>query len=148
MARTGTGLTEGLLGGWQLNTNLFILSGTPFDVHYRNAGEDRDTGTGGLNDRPDLIGDPDGPQTRDQWFNATPIGSPGSAFGRPAKGTFGNLGRNALRGPGFWQMDMSVFKNFWLGSRPPAGGPHRISQRVQPRQSRQPRFHDWRPWER
>ena len=56
---------------------------------------------------------PDGPQTRDQWFNAAPIGSAGSAFGRPAKGTFGNLGRNALRGPGFWQMDMSVFKNIW-----------------------------------
>jgi hypothetical protein len=111
-----SGLKESLLGGWQVNTNLFILSGTPFDVHYRNAGEDRDTGTGGLNDRPDLIGDPDGPQTRDQWFNSAPIGSPGSAFGRPARGTFGNLGRNALRGPGFWQLDMSLFKNVWLGT--------------------------------
>src|SRR2546430_8504767 len=27
-------------------------------------------------------------------FNVTPIGSSGSAFGRPAKGTFGNLGRS------------------------------------------------------
>ena len=52
-----SGVTEAVLGGWQLNTNLFILSGTPFDVSYRNAGEDRDTGTGGLSDRPDLIGD-------------------------------------------------------------------------------------------
>jgi Carboxypeptidase regulatory-like domain/TonB dependent receptor-like, beta-barrel len=110
-----TGVTESLLGGWQVNTNLFILSGSPFDVHYRNAGEDRDTGTGGLNDRPDLIGDPDGPQTRDQWFNAAPIGSSGSAFGRPAKGTFGNLGRNQLRGPGFWQVDLSLFKNISVG---------------------------------
>ena len=110
------GLTEGLLGGWQVNTNLFVLSGTAFDVHYRNAGEDRDTGTGGLNDRPDLIGDPDGPKTRTEWFNAAPIGSAGSAFGRPAKGTFGNLGRNALRGPGFWQLDMSLFKNFALST--------------------------------
>jgi hypothetical protein len=111
-----TGLTEGFLGGWQLNTNVFILSGVPFNVSYRNAGEDRDTGTGGLADRPDLIGDPTGEQTRDQWFNATAIGSSGSAFGRPAKGTFGNLGRNALRGPGFWQVDMSLFKNIWLGT--------------------------------
>src|SRR4030095_16319983 len=90
------------------------LSGSPFDVHYRNAGEDRDTGSGGLNDRPDLIGDPSGPGTRDMWFNAIAIGSPGSAFGRPAKGTFGNLGRNQLRGPGFWQADGSLLKNIWL----------------------------------
>ncbi len=111
-----SGVTEAVLGGWQLNSNLFILSGTPFNVSYRNAGEDRDTGSGGLSDRPDLIGDTDGDQTRDQWFNATPIGSPGSAFGRPARGTFGNLGRNALRGPGFWQLDMSLFKSFAVGA--------------------------------
>ena len=41
---------------------------------------------------------------------------PGSAFGRPARGTFGNLGRNQLRGPGFWQADASLFKNFELGA--------------------------------
>ena len=34
------------LGGWQFNTNVFILSGTPFNVTYRNAGQDRDTGSG------------------------------------------------------------------------------------------------------
>jgi outer membrane receptor protein involved in Fe transport len=106
------GVTQALLGGWQVATNLFILSGTPFEVSYRDASLDRDTGP----NRPDLIGDPDGPKTRDQWFNTTPIGSPGSAFGRPARGTFGNLPRHHLRGPGFWQVDMSFFKNFWLGT--------------------------------
>ena len=109
------GVTEALLGGWQLSTNVFILSGTPFDVTYRDARQDRDTGP----NRPDLIGDPDGPQTHDEWFNATPIGSPGSAFGRPARGTFGNLRRHQLRGPGFWQADVSFFKNFWLGQAAP-----------------------------
>ena len=108
-------LTEALLGGWQLNSNVFILSGTPFNITYRDAGQDRDTGTGDLNARPDLIGDTDGPKTQDEWFNAAPIGSPGSAFGRPARGTFGNLGRNQVRGPGFWQADMSLFKSFWTG---------------------------------
>ncbi len=37
---------------------------------------------------------------------------PNSAFGRPAKGTFGNLPRNALRGPGYWRADASLFKHF------------------------------------
>ena len=106
------GVTQGALGGWQVGTNIFILSGAPFDVTYRNSFQDRDTGP----NRPDLIGDPDGPGTRDEWFNATPIGSSGSAFGRPAVGTFGNLPRYELRGPGFWQVDMSLFKNIWFGS--------------------------------
>ena len=41
----------------------------------------------------------------------TPIGSSGSAFGRPARGTFGDLPRNYLRGPGYWRVDASVFKH-------------------------------------
>ena len=97
-------------GGSSIRASV-ILSGSPFDVTYRNASLDRDTGP----NRPDLIGDPDGDKTQDAWFNTTPIGSPGSAFGRPAPGTFGNLGRNQLRGPGFWIVDASLFKNVWMG---------------------------------
>jgi hypothetical protein len=105
-------VTQGVLGGWQVATNVFILSGTPFDVSYRDSGLDRDTGP----NRPNLIGDTDGPGTRDEWFNAAPIGASGSAFGRPAAGTFGDLPRNSIRGPGFWQVDLSLFKNIWLGT--------------------------------
>jgi hypothetical protein len=47
----------------------------------------------------------------------TPIGTEGSAFGRPAAGTFGNLPRNELRGPGWWNVDASLFKRFALGAR-------------------------------
>jgi TonB dependent receptor len=112
------GVTDMLLGGWQVNTNVFILSGSPFDVSYRNSSLDRDTGP----NRPNLIGDPKAGETsRDAdgrlvWFNATPIGTSGSAFGRPAAGTFGDLERSALRGPGFWQADLSLFKNFNMGA--------------------------------
>lgn len=105
-------LAELLAGGWQFNTNTTIMSGLPFNVTYRDAGADRDAGP----NYPDLIGDPDGPGTRDQWFNAAAIGSQGSAFGRPAAGTFGDLGRNKLRGPGYWRVDASVFKNFAIGN--------------------------------
>jgi outer membrane receptor protein involved in Fe transport len=102
---------DAFLGGWQFNTNTIIQSGLPFNVSYRNSGEDRDTGP----NRPDLIGDAEGPKTRDQWFNTTPIGSSGSAFARPARGTFGNLPRNALRGPGYWRVDASLFKHIGIG---------------------------------
>jgi Carboxypeptidase regulatory-like domain len=99
-----------LLGGWQVNQNTIIQSGLPFNVSYRDASADRDTGP----NRPDLIGDPSGPQSRSQWFNVTPIGTAGSAFGRPAVGTFGNLPRNYLTGPAYWRTDASLFKKFKL----------------------------------
>ncbi len=103
---------DAIVGGWQFNTNVIIQSGLPFNVSYRDAGADRDTGP----NRPDLIGDPEGPKNRDQWFNTTPIGTTGSAFGRPAPGTFGTLRRNALRGPGYWRADASLFKHFAIGT--------------------------------
>jgi outer membrane receptor protein involved in Fe transport len=105
---------DAVLGGWQVNTNTFIYSGLPFQVTYRDAGADRDTGG---NNRPNLVGDPEGPRTRDQWFNSTPIGSAGSAFERPARGTFGTMPRNDLRGPGYWRVDASLFKHFRFGTR-------------------------------
>jgi len=101
-----------ILGGWQVNANATVMSGLPLDdVGYRDAGADRDTGPG----RPDLIGDPkmgSGDGITSPYFNVTPIGTSGSAFGRPAKGTFGNLARHALRGPGWWNVDASLFKRF------------------------------------
>ena len=104
---------DALVGGWQVNTNTFIYSGLPFSVTYRDAGADRDTGG---NNRPNLIGDAEGPKTKEQWFNATPIGSSGSAFERPARATFGTMDRNALRGPGYWRVDASLFKHFRFGT--------------------------------
>jgi hypothetical protein len=59
------------------------------------------------NQRPDLVpgkqiqGTPDGPTN---WLNA-------DAFARPAAGKYGNLERNAARGPNFVQVDLSLFKN-------------------------------------
>jgi hypothetical protein len=102
---------DAVIGGWQFNTNTIVQGGLPFSVTYRDAGADRDTGG---NNRPNVTGDTDGPQTRDEWFNAAPIGSSGSAFSRPAPGTFGNMKRNSLRGPAYWRTDASIFKHFRL----------------------------------
>ena len=114
-------VVDAIVGGWQFNQNTVIQSGFPFNVSYRNAGQDRDTGP----NRPDLIGDASGPKTQDMWFNATAIGDPGSAFARPAAGTFGNMKRNALRGPGYWRTDASLFKNFAIS------GDRRLEVRIE-----------------
>jgi hypothetical protein len=91
-----------VLNGWQLSGIVRMWSGYPLDVvmNYDVAG------IGGTqNQRPNAIADAQGPRTTDQWFNR-------DAFARPANGTFGNLGRNALRGPGVNKWDIALFKNF------------------------------------
>lgn len=49
-------------------------------------------------------------QTPENWLNP-------AAFSLPATGTFGNLGRNTIFGPGFQQIDFSLLKDFKLGER-------------------------------
>jgi len=91
-----------LVGGWQFNSTTTIQSGLPFNVSYnRNSDTEGDTGPG----RPDLVGEINYPGTRQQFYDPR-------VFGRPAPGTFGNLPRNALRGPNYWRTDASLFKKF------------------------------------
>jgi hypothetical protein len=44
-------------------------------------------------------------------------GDTSGAWKRPAVGTLGNAGRNTLSGPGFFNTDMSFFKNFRVTER-------------------------------
>jgi hypothetical protein len=44
-----------------------------------------------------------------QWFDA-------AAFANPANFTFGDSGVNILRGPGSWNVDSVLSKNFALGA--------------------------------
>jgi hypothetical protein len=61
--------------------------------------------------------------SRNGYFTTTggvplqPNGTTGDTIGpwqRPAPGTFGHAARNSLRGPGFFQADLSVAKNLSL----------------------------------
>ena len=58
--------------------------------------------------RPNLVGDPSiTNQSVSQWFNR-------AAFAQPAQYTFGNAGRNLLRGPDTVDFDFSLFRRFPL----------------------------------
>jgi len=95
------------LGGWQLSGIVRFWSGRPFDVVMSSDV----AGIGAVqNQRPDVIADTKGPRTVEEWFNR-------NAFARPKTGTFGNMGRNSLRGPGVNKWDLSLFKNFRLDER-------------------------------
>ena len=59
-----------------------------------------------------------------QWFNT-------AAFARPDAFTYGNAGRNIVIGPGMFNTDMSLIRNFTLGGLQIAAVPARSVQRVQ-----------------
>ena len=60
--------------------------------------------------RPDLIPGVDPYLHNQGWLYINP-----AAFAMPQPGTFGNLGRNALRGPGISQLDLTLSKKFAIG---------------------------------
>lgn len=105
------GLTQTLVGGWQLNGIVTVLSGRPFTPQYSAA----DVGA----QRPDVIGDPYANIPEGLLFNP-------AAFRRPrtvdpltntATGDtdlLGNGGRNILIGPKFRTVDLSLLKNIRL----------------------------------
>jgi hypothetical protein len=95
-----------LTKGWQLNSLITLHGGTPLNIL---AGTNR-SGTGENRDRVDLVGDPF------TGFSSAIANSLAiqyitkAAFANPATGTFGNIGRNPIYGPGFGSVDFSVFK--------------------------------------
>jgi hypothetical protein len=95
------------LGGWQLNTVTTWSSGLPFTPSVSGANCSVNSGPC----RPDLVGDPD-LDNRDQnlWF---PVGI-GPVWAKAPAGQFGNVGRNTLRGPHFFNTDASLFKSFHI----------------------------------
>ena len=97
------GVLDSLLGGWQVSTIFVFESGTPFTPIISGA---NDSGALSGNWYPDLVGDPSvSHQSINNWFNP-------AAFVSPAPFTFGNAGRNILRGPGLADVDFSMGKNF------------------------------------
>lgn len=97
--------------GWQLNTLVTAQTGSPINI---GAGTNP-SGSGDGTDRVDLVGDPfagtgGNSGTSIIYLNKT-------AFKAPAAGTYGNLGRDALYGPGFFSIDPSLFKSFRITER-------------------------------
>ena len=101
-----------LVRGWQFNSLLSFYSGLPYTVFSgKNV-----SGTFEGKDRVDLVGDPYAGVDHSlkngyvQWLN------PG-AFAFPANGMFGNEKRGSIRGSGFADVDVSVFKTTSITER-------------------------------
>jgi len=96
--------------GWQLNWVASFQSGRP--IPFANASDT--SGRFYFNQRPNIIAGVN--PILPNWTPTTGYLNP-QAFVQPAFGTFGDLGRNSIYGPGYGSLDFSVNKNTALTDR-------------------------------
>ena len=91
-----------VLGGWNLGAVHIAQSGQPL-TPSASPNQCNCFSAGGV--RPNLVGDPKGPMSIDNWFNL-------AAFEHPGTFKFGNSGRGVVIGPGLWTLDLNLSKDF------------------------------------
>src|SRR5260370_18734499 len=96
-----------VVNGWTLAGIIRCWSGTRINVTANG-----NVGTLGGGQRADYLGGQIYPDQKDRFNFFNPL-----VFGRPADGTLGNMGRNALTGPGINNWDISMYKNTHIGER-------------------------------
>jgi hypothetical protein len=94
-----------LARGWIVSGIFAWRSGRPYMITQGN----NNVGLG-MTGLPNEVGDPQGPETVEEWFNK-------AAFQAVPNGTFGNVLRNRLRGPDWQSFDMTVQRRIRLGGR-------------------------------
>jgi len=105
-----TGPAAMLLGGWSLNGIWAMSTGEHFTV---TAAAAVSNSAGGGGDRPHRIANgnlPADQRSIDRWFDL-------AAFATPAQFTFGNSGRGILVGPGNFNVDAGIHRQFAISER-------------------------------
>ncbi|HVJ05374.1 MAG TPA: carboxypeptidase regulatory-like domain-containing protein [Candidatus Saccharimonadales bacterium] len=112
------GVAGKVLGGWQTSGVVSVASGLPLNISGNipvgGTSSVDPAGQGCINSasscpiRPNMVGNPNsgGAQTVKQWFNT-------AAFqANITPGQVGTAPSGAILGPGYWRVDMSLFKTF------------------------------------
>lgn len=136
-----SGVSGALLGGWDVGGIVNARSGLPIDVRITRPDIVYVDGAGMVFNSPAagraaVINTPNGGASRnvrrpDLVPGVNPFVTSGgllflnpAAFATPAPGTYGNLQRGALHGPGFAQVDLVVSKRFFFNG--PRNGEFRL----------------------
>jgi hypothetical protein len=108
--------------GWSLNGIVTYSTGQPYNINYMQFDYDYNGG-GEYYGRPDLIGNPhSGTSAPYNFLNLAAFAAPctwDNVNGQCVAGTqhFGNVGRNAFRGPNYANFDFSLAKDTKLTER-------------------------------
>ena len=111
-----SGFADKVVNGWQISSIVTWQGGSPFTIYsgvdnsLSGEFEDRADFTGTSIHQAQLSSGRSHNQMVQQFFNT-------SLFQPNAIGTFGNLGKNALRGPRLFNNNMALVKNTKIGER-------------------------------
>ncbi len=105
-----SGIMSHIVGGWQLNAILTRASGLPFTVTSSGTPCNCPGDTEVANQVLPTVQILGGHGSGEPYFNT-------AAFAPVTGGVFGNAGRNSLRGPGLFDLDLGVFRTFGLTER-------------------------------
>jgi hypothetical protein len=105
-------LVKGGLGGWQLSAIITEETGAPLNLGV--SGTTAASIIGNTSTRPNVNGSISYPKTVGQWFNPSVFSAPACVTGPDC---YGNLGFDAIRGPGRNNFDLSLKKNFAFTER-------------------------------
>lgn len=122
---SGSALARTALGGWQLAGVTVAESGSPVNVYYNGP----DTlGLGGnTTNRPNIIGTITRPKTQNAWFGNAACGTctlttkgafqqPLAPWQVPGVSGFGNGRKDAIVGPGLFNWNLALYKDFHFTS--------------------------------
>jgi len=118
-----SGVLNQILGGWQTNFILSRVSGQPLTITANNPAFNQtgNTETAQQNGPINIIGgtpvSPGATNTTCAAANLACHYFDPTVFTAPVGNIFGNAGRDILRGPGFFNLDLSLFRNFKLTER-------------------------------
>jgi hypothetical protein len=111
---SNAGVLSRALGGWELSGLVSARTGLPVNITVTTPASALPDGNNSSPQRPDLVPGvhltPPTGQTPNNWINV-------AAFSKPLPGTWGDLGRNAFRGPALWQVDTALSKDMGLTDR-------------------------------
>ncbi len=116
-----------VIGGWKISTAVVAYSGFPETITGPGTNNSNSYGSSRVNQyrRLKIVG-----RSNENWFgtdsSATPCTTSGvddgtCAFGVPANNAFGTESNGAVHGPGFFNVDMSAFKDFHITERHTVG---------------------------
>jgi hypothetical protein len=104
----GNTLERTVLGGWEVSGITQAESGVPIPMFY--TGADTLGLGGGTTDRPDQVAKVSYPKTRLAWFSTSSFADPRAPWPGGTNQGFGDSGKDAVRGPGLLNFNLSLFK--------------------------------------